>query len=255
MEAEAPARVVDVASRRATLRMVYVSDLHLGPTTAACTLENAFERIRALRPDVLLLGGDYVFMDATPQVCAELTRLVATVEGCAKFGVWGNHDLWTEHEAIGAARALGGVSMLVNERVRLEPPNDEVVLFGLDDPWTGCPDGSEVQFAPDEVGVVISHSPDGFPFVEHARPALMVCGHTHGGQIALPGGRPIVMSGKLGRRWPHGTHAVESTQIVVSRGVGGVELPVRAFAPPDVIAIDVGPLNHTGVRSAATNRT
>ena len=59
--------------------------------------------------------------------------------------------------------------------------------------------------------------------------------------IALPGGKPIVMQGMMGRKYPHGFHRVEETLLFVSRGLGGVEVPVRAWAPADVAVLDLVP--------------
>ena len=61
----------------------------------------------------------------------------------------------------------------------------------------------------------------------------MLCGHTHGGQIALPSG-PVIVHGRLGRRWPSGLHLIGDMHLFVSRGLGIVDIPLRANAPPDV---------------------
>ena len=68
-----------------------------------------------------------------------------------------------------------------------------------------------------------------------------MCGHTHGGQLALPGHRPILVPGPLSRDYPHGWHQVEDLRLFVSRGLGGVEVPTRAWAPPDVLILDLVP--------------
>lgn len=233
---------------RPPLRIAFMSDLHVGPTTPWRTLEQAASHVRALRPDVLLLGGDYVFLDATPQKCQRLQGLVAAIDAPVKLGVWGNHDLWTDHLALQSALASAGVRMLQNECVTLPGPHDDIDIFGLDEPWTGTPDASGLppgdrqtidQQTIDRHCIVLGHSPDAYDFVRHAAPAVLVCGHTHGGQIALPGGRPLVVPGRRGLQWPHGEHTIDTTRVLVSRGLGGVEIPFRAWSPPDVLCIDI----------------
>lgn len=223
---------------RPRLRIAFMSDLHVGPTTPWRTLERAVSLVNELSPDVLLLGGDYVFLDATPEKCRRLEQLIAGVDVGRKFGVWGNHDLWTDHDSLEAALASAGVRMLRNELVGLDGGHDDIEIFGLDEPWTGSPDGTGLIGSVKHC-VALAHSPDAFDYVQQAAPALLVCGHTHGGQIALPGGRPLVVPGRRGKEWPHGEHRVHETRIVVSRGLGGIEIPVRAWSPPDVVCIDM----------------
>lgn len=225
---------------RAPLRVAFASDLHLGPTTPSAVLDEAFAILRAAAPDLLVLGGDYVFLDATAARAGELAARVAAVPARTKIAVMGNHDLWTHHERLEAALAGAGARVLVNDAVRLPPPHDEVAVLGLDDAWTGRPDGARAVRACGDapVRIAVSHSPDGVPFLRGRGVSLVLAGHTHGGQIALPGPRPIFVPGPLGKRWPFGLHRIdEELTLFVSRGVGTTEIPLRAFAPPDVAVL------------------
>jgi uncharacterized protein len=81
------------------------------------------------------------------------------------------------------------------------------------------------------------------PFLLGRGVRLLLAGHTHGGQVALPGPRPLVVPGPLGKRWPFGLHrpaGAGDLALFVSRGIGATEVPVRAFAPPDVAVFTVG---------------
>lgn len=226
---------------RPPLRVAFASDLHLGPTTSPRTLDRAFELLREARPDVLVLGGDYVFLEATPAVARELGRRVRSVPAAVKVAVMGNHDLWTHHGLIEEALADAGVRVLVNDAVRLPPPHDDVAIVGIDDPWTGSPDAPKALAAAGDaaVRVVACHAPDAVPMLDGAGEALLLCGHTHGGHVALPGPRPLVIPGPCGWRWPWGLHRTGDVTLFVSRGVGGIEVPFRAYAPPDVALVQV----------------
>ncbi|MFT3770208.1 MAG: metallophosphoesterase family protein [Minicystis sp.] len=235
---------VALATPRAKpLRVAFASDLHLGPTTPAVTLDAAFRHLAEAGPDLLILGGDYVFLDATPARARELGRRVRDVPAAHKVAVLGNHDLWTRHDLLEEALAEAGVKVLVNASTRLGPPHDDVAVVGLDDPWTGEPD-AELAFAGAEgaaLTIAVCHSPAGLAQVRGRGAALFLAGHTHGGQVALPGGVPVVLpGGRWARRFPHGVHAWEGTTVFVSRGIGGVEVPFRTFAPPDVGVFDLG---------------
>jgi hypothetical protein len=225
------------------LRLGFASDLHIGPVTPIPTLERAFALLNDAQPDVLLLGGDYVYLDASAAKADVLRRLVASVAAPLKLAVLGNHDLWTRHDRLESALAEAGARVLVNEVVRLADPHGGVVILGVDDPRCGRPDPEAVLRASEgaTVRIVLVHRPDGMFLFEDAGIDLLLCGHSHGGQIALPGGRPITVPGTGSRRWPHGLHRVGTTYLHVSRGVGAVELPIRAFAPPDVVIADLVP--------------
>lgn len=221
---------------RPPLRIAFASDLHIGPTTPSRTLDHAFALLARAEPDVVVLGGDYVFLDATPSRARELERRVANLSAPTKIAVLGNHDLWTSHALLERALERAGARVLINDTIRLPPPHDDIAILGLDDPWTGAPDGPRALAACGDAAVKIAvcHSPDGFPFVNGRGVRLLLAGHTHGGQVALPGPRPIVIPGPHGKRWPFGLHQEGELTIFVSRGIGASELPIRTFAPPDI---------------------
>jgi predicted MPP superfamily phosphohydrolase len=225
---------VDVGAGGTPLRLAFASDLHIGPLTPPRLLDNAFRLLIDAAPDVLVLGGDYVFLEATPAMARELEMRVAEVPARTKVAVMGNHDLWTRHGLIEDALARAGCRVLVNDAVRLPPPHDRFGIVGIDEPWTGQVDSDRAFAATDApIKIAVSHAPEGFPFIEGRGASLMLCGHTHGGQIALPSG-PVVVHGPLGRRWPSGLHRVGDMQLFVSRGLGIVDIPLRANATPDV---------------------
>ena len=229
---------------RPPLTLAFASDLHFGPTTAPSTLERARAALADARPDLLVLGGDFVFLDATPARADALSAWVSGIPmapGGVRAAVMGNHDLWTRHDRIEAALERSGVEVLVNRAVTLPPPHDDVRLVGLDEPWTGAPDiGAALGPGHDGVTLAVAHSPDGVPHFAGADVSLILCGHTHGGQVALPGNRWVVMPSEVGRRYPFGLHRDGDTWIYVSRGLGNVEVPIRTFAPPDVAIVRVG---------------
>jgi len=225
---------------RPPLRVGFASDFHVGPLTPPRLLEHALERLAAEKPDLVVFGGDYVFLDVTTRMADVIADLVGRVPAAAKVAVLGNHDLWTDHGLIEDALARGGARVLVNQALRLAPPHDDVAVVGLDEPWTGAPDPdrafAEAGDAP--VRIAVAHAPEGYPHVRGRGAALMLCGHTHGGQVATPLG-PIVVHGPLGRRWPAGLYDVDGMPLFVSRGLGIVDLPLRLYAPPDVALLSV----------------
>jgi predicted MPP superfamily phosphohydrolase len=224
---------------RRALRLAFISDLHLGPLTPMKLIDDAFARLQESEPDVLVMGGDYVSLEVTKSMAAQLAASVGAFRAPLKLAVLGNHDLWTHHELIERALADGGARVMLNDSIRLPAPYDDVAIVGLDDPWTGMVDPDKAFAGVDApLKLVLTHAPEAIPLVEGRGVGLLMCGHTHGGQVAAPWG-PLMVEGHFGRRWPHGLHDINGMQLFVSRGVGYSDLPVRSFAPSDVAIIDI----------------
>jgi predicted MPP superfamily phosphohydrolase len=228
---------VDRWARGRPLRVVFASDFHAGPVTHPELLNEASRAIAGAKPDLLLLGGDFIspFAEHIDGLAGRLRQIDAPL---GKFAVLGNHDLYADDEYIVQRLAAAGVRTLVNESVRLPAPYDDIVLCGLDDATVGSPDAEAALCGADGIRIVLMHSPEGLVSLRGHRFELAFCGHTHGGQVAFPGGRPIIMpGGPLNRLYAHGTHQLTehgNATLIVSRGIGCSNLPVRLFAPPEV---------------------
>jgi hypothetical protein len=245
------------AAERRSLRVAFASDLHLGPTTPRPLLENAFAKLAAARPDVLMLGGDYVFLDFTLARARLLARLVQSVQAPVTLAVLGNHDLWTDHRRVTEVLVEAGSRVLVNDAVRLPAPWDDVAVAGLDEPWSGDADAERTLRACGDAALVLAlcHSPEAITVLGPGRVGALLCGHTHGGQLALPGPRPLVLPpGAACHRYPFGLHDAGGTCLYVSRGIGNPELPLRTFAPPDVAVLDVVPVAAGAAQEPARKR-
>jgi len=222
------------------LRIAFASDLHAGPTTHPALLDDAFAALAAVGADVVLLGGDYVFLFA--DYITEIARRLATIRApLGVYGVMGNHDLWADDAAIARALTAAGARMLVNEQVTLPAPFAHVTLAGLDDPWTGRPPRRPIFEAGDHVRVILVHAPEAMLHLDDEPFDVAMCGHTHGGHVALPGEVPILVPGPLSRRYAHGRHDVGAGRtLIVSRGVGSTEVALRTFADPDILVVELG---------------
>jgi len=218
-----------------SLKIGFASDLHAGPTTPRRTLDEAFAHLHAFAPDVLLLGGDYVLFAA--RYVERLVPLIASVPApLGRYAVLGNHDLWADDRRIASALRRAGAELVVNRTVRLaELP---VSIGGLDDAWTGQPHYQAAMAGREAVHVLLMHSPDHAPQMPRTLSfTLALCGHTHGGQVALPGGAPIFMMSKVSRSFSRGRYELPGGPMIVSRGGGNVELPFRVVAAPDVLCV------------------
>jgi predicted MPP superfamily phosphohydrolase len=227
------------ATPRPPLRIAFAADFHAGALTDQRLIIEACETLAALKPDVLLLGGDYVSVRGAD--VRRLAPLLADIPApYGKFGVLGNHDLHANFGIIVSELERAGVRILANEHVELSGPFSGISVCGLDDPTHGAPRGDLALDDACATRVVLVHSPDGIQAIADRPFDLALCGHTHGGQIRLPWGHAVVVpGGPLNRQYVAGHYEFGETHLgshtmLVSHGVGCSGLPVRAFTPPEV---------------------
>ncbi|AIY42289.1 Ser/Thr protein phosphatase family protein [Collimonas arenae] len=149
----------------------------------------------------------------------------------------GNHDLWVDDTELCGILHEAGVNVLVNQNRPLPAPYEAVSICGLDDPWTGAPDIDQTVADAGAIRILLMHAPDGLLLLDGQHFDLSVAGHTHGGQIALPNGRPIIVpSGPMCRKYHFGRYETElNGSLIVSRGVGCSSLPIRLNADPELV--------------------
>jgi len=217
------------------LKVAFVSDLHAGPLTHAAIFDAIVDAVNAFSPDVVLLGGDYVSLHHK-YVKTFASRVVRIRSRFGIFGVFGNHDLWLDDQYIKAHLEAAGVRFLVNSSVRLPDPYADFSICGLDEPGVGAPDAASMFSDTAPHRIVVMHSPIGMHQLAGHRFDIAFCGHTHGGQVALPNGRPIILPpGSGDRRFSNGLFQLsEGGQLLVSRGVGMSDIPIRLFAGSEI---------------------
>ena len=219
-----------------SLRVVFASDFHAGPATPWPLIERSVEVVRDLRPDLLLFGGD--FISHHPSDAPKLARLLGSLEApLGRYAVLGNHDYWSDAAAVITALERVGISMLTNRGVALPAPFGEVSVCGLDDYTSGVTDVATAFAGAGPVRLVLMHAPSSLLDLGDRRFDVAFCGHTHGGQIAGPGGRALLAaSGPLSRRHNAGRYDLDGRgTLLVSRGIGCGTLPIRINAPSAVL--------------------
>lgn len=223
----------------ASLRIGFAADLHAGPTTPVALIEAAGSALQAATPDLILLGGDFVSLRRRDvQRLGALRGLSAPL---GVFAVLGNHDHWVGADAVREVLEQSGIELLENRSHRLSAPFHNTLLVGLDDHMSGCPDASKVAWDPSAATILLVHQPSGILDAADRPFDLVLAGHTHAGQIVLPGGRPLaVPDGRLSRQYLVGRHTLPSGQtLLVTRGVGNSVLPFRYGAPSEVMICTV----------------
>jgi uncharacterized protein len=213
--------------------VLHVSDMHVDMNAGA--MQRLVELLRDLRYDLCVLTGDFRGKTYGP--------FAATLEGLADirphfaaptYGVLGNHD--TIRMVPGLEEM--GIRMLLNEAVTVARGDQRIHLAGIDDAHYYRVDNIEKAMTTvphDEFSILLSHTPEIYRQAAHADVNLLLAGHTHGGQICLPGSIPITLDSRLPRRFGSGRWAYHRMAGYTTVGVGSSIVVARVNCPPEIV--------------------
>jgi predicted MPP superfamily phosphohydrolase len=222
------------------LRIVHLTDVHLRPTWRR-VYDEVLERIGASKPDLILISGDLIehkfnHRPTLPVVERFAERLHARL---GVHAILGNHD----GDLLGGYLHRFGLNLINGRIARPCHAQAPVEIVGMPGVTRGdAEEGFLAQVPPHESGslrIVMSHYPDAIQHVGAIRPDLLLTGHTHGGQVCLPGGWPIIRHSALPRRLCRGVHRINDTWLVVGRGLGFATHQIRVFCPAEVIELEL----------------
>jgi predicted MPP superfamily phosphohydrolase len=218
--------------------IVFLTDIHHGPFISLAYVEQIVDLANSLSPDLICLGGDYVYMSGRYiRPCIEALAGLNAPMGV--YGVLGNHDHYHDPALTVRLMAESGIRDLSNKGVWLECRGERLRLGGVDDLWTSNQDihAAVGNTSAIEACILLSHNPDFAETITDPRVGLVLSGHTHGGQIYLPYvPRPWYPSA-YGSKYLRGLVQAPQTQVMISRGLGLVKLPVRIGSPPELSVI------------------
>jgi predicted MPP superfamily phosphohydrolase len=228
------------------MRIVQLSDLHVGAGVPLDYLREAADRALALEPDAIVVTGDFVHrggMEHAVNAACDIVRRLRAPLGV--YGVLGNHDNGVYnsrglldpataprlHEELGEA----GLRVLHNEATLLTRAGGggTIRLAGYGDLWSGRFDAHALPRAPTQPTIALSHNPDTAPqLARETDVALVLCGHTHGGQVNIPFLGPPILPIRH-REYAAGPYDIGNTRLYVNRGIGWLRR-VRLFVRPEV---------------------
>ncbi|MEM8863820.1 MAG: metallophosphoesterase [Chloroflexota bacterium] len=215
-------------------RILHLSDLHLDIDT---NLKYAItEAVKGVEYDLAVNTGDYrASTGGSYQMAVDETIAFMPILKKPVYCILGNHDFI---EFVKPLEDEAGMTFLINESVPIEKDGEVIWLTGVDDPHLYQLDDFEGAYAnvpEDAVRVLLSHAPENYASAAEYNVDLMLAGHTHGGQICLPGRIPILVYGDQPRRMINGAWTYgDKLQGYTSPGTGGCGVPVRYFCPPEI---------------------
>jgi uncharacterized protein len=212
--------------------ILHISDMHVEMSQGA--MRSVGELVEGMRYDLCVLTGDYraktfgpfdAALDGVAQVRAHLRGPIC--------GVLGNHDTI---QMVPALEAMG-IRMLLNECEVIVRGDQRLYLAGIDDAHFYRMDNIEKAASPipeDAFSILLSHTPEVYRQAAHANFDLMLSGHTHGGQLCLPGSIPIKLEAAMPRRFGAGLWQHQAMRGYTSVGAGSSVVPVRLNCPPEI---------------------
>jgi uncharacterized protein len=219
-----------------------LSDFHYDPYFSVHPLKAAIGMVNQLRPDLILLLGDFVSVpiigdDARAALAAEpCARLLRELQ--APFGLWavlGNHDWGTSPKHVTAALEAEGIRVLANQSQPVERDGARFWLGGVDDVIAFAADLPKTlhSIPLDEPVVLMVHEPDFADYAAKFPVDLQLSGHSHGGQVRVPFLPPLYLPA-LAQKYVWGLYHLGRLTLYTNAGLGTVAVPVRFNCPPEI---------------------
>jgi predicted MPP superfamily phosphohydrolase len=231
-------------------RIAQLSDVHIGPFTAADYIRHCVTITNGLKPDLVVLTGDYITWD--PEAEGEAVRALAGLRAPhGVFGCLGNHEQEGEiEESITRSFAAQGIRILRQERAAIRLSGETLNLIGIDEPrgekWERDVYRRLQQVKglvmPGTVNILLLHYPAVFDYVTELGIAidLTLAGHTHGGQLSLDFvHRGLNLSSLIGEPYIRGWYEKGGAQLYVNRGIGTTGFPIRLGARPEISVFEL----------------
>lgn len=227
----------------ANVRIIHLTDLHFRSDWCRA-YDRLITDINAANPDLVLFTGDFIdskedHRQAMPMVKRFFSQLKASA---GLYAILGNHDGYF----VGPMLAEMGIIWLNEQRITLKQGEAEIELIGFPGVERSDISPAFIDAIPVKnqgaLRIVMSHYPDLFEVAAPLQPDLYLTGHTHGGQVCLPGGHPLLVHDSSPRWRTRDIHRIDNAWFVANRGIGFSTYRVRLFCPSEAIEIVVGPV-------------
>jgi predicted MPP superfamily phosphohydrolase len=223
------------------LRILQLSDIHMGPFLSESDLARVIDMGMELKPHLAVITGDLISSRGDP-LDACIRQLARVKADAGVFGCMGNHEHYARAEDyVEQASARAGIRFLRSRSQQLQFGGATLNLAGVDHQSTthGKPFlvGAERMVVPGAFNLLLSHNPAVFPVAAHQGYNLMLSGHTHGGQINVEIYDQSITPARFFTHYIYGLYHAQGAAAYVTRGIGTIAIPVRIGAPPEITVI------------------
>lgn len=231
------------------MRIAQISDIHYLEWTESFFLREVVDHVNALKPDVVVMTGDFVTygpirwpsQDAHKRFALrhmpECASILSGIRCPLRYATLGNHDMMVGGKYVYGDLVDQGLPVLRNSAVAIERNGHRLWLVGLGsacardaDPDRAFPGSAKHD---KDAMIVLAHEPDILPKIAKYGAGLMLAGHTHGGQLCIPFLGPAYLP-EYGKKYVRGWFLNGLTQLYVNRGIGAIGIPARLNCPPEI---------------------
>lgn len=221
-------------------KIVFLTDIHHGPFFSKDRLKKLVLLVNNLKPDIVLLGGDYVHREPKYiESCFEELKNLKAPYG--KYGVLGNHDHWEGAELTKVNAENAGIELLDNNAKWIHKGGEQIKIGGVGDMFEDIqniePTVNDVE--QNDFVILLSHNPDYVETIKTKSIDLVLSGHTHGGQVTLFGLWAPIVPIKNKQKYRTGIVDTPFTKVIISNGIGTITPPLRFFARPQIYVINL----------------
>jgi len=227
-------------------KIIFISDMHYGRGFSSKRLMNIVNKINKIKPDIIIIGGDYLDIsvkskrDVSKYLDKEIQVLKKLEAKLGIFTVLGNHDYFRGKEYLVKQLNLNSFKILKNDKELISKSGDTIEIIGIDDLLEGNPDVNVLKKTSNNFTIAISHNPDFFSDYKNViNYDLGFAGHTHGGQVTFFGLYAPYTSSKHGQMYCKKIIHEANRDILLTNGIGNGKLPIRFFAIPEIVEIDL----------------
>jgi uncharacterized protein len=234
-------RIVGLPSGLNGYRIGQISDVHCGPHTPAARVAGWVTQLNALELDLVAVTGDLI-TSGSSYVTAVSEALGGLRARDGVFACMGNHDYFTDGEDFVRTLSDAGLVVLRNRGVTIERDGAQLHVAGVDDTWTARHDVARAlaERPPNVPTVLLAHDPNLFAEASAHQVDLTLSGHTHGGQLAVPGFRRLSLA-RFITQFTAGLYRRGRSWLYVNRGAGTTGPPVRIGAPAELAVLTLRP--------------